>query len=299
MAPYSRLLIYGSFDPFTSGHEWMCRRALELADQIVIATLTDPNRKYALPHPERVRLARLVMDRYNTISNRVLFSILHKEEEDPILHLIHNKCDGILRCYREGEEQAEQVRRRYHLNRFPSLTYLLEEGPSQISGTEVRTAISEGGWVSKETCHPEVQTYLRRHLRSEIRFGVLAETKADFLDFVQTVWRKFAESERAWHPAIRAVFLTPFDTKVKGFESLEQKLKLSLHVTEWRTGINLVWIRPEWVGVVSESELEALGGWFTVQVGDPRVYPPEWVRTPEEFYSDLERSYSFRSKPEE
>ena len=58
----TRIAIYpGSFDPLTRGHEDLIRRALALADRLIVAVAINPNKQPLFPVEERLRLLQLAI----------------------------------------------------------------------------------------------------------------------------------------------------------------------------------------------------------------------------------------------
>jgi pantetheine-phosphate adenylyltransferase len=58
----TRIAIYpGSFDPPTRGHEDLIRRALALADQLIVAVAINPNKAPLFSVEERLRLLKLAV----------------------------------------------------------------------------------------------------------------------------------------------------------------------------------------------------------------------------------------------
>ena len=58
----TRIAIYpGSFDPPTRGHEDLIRRALGLADRLIVAVAINPSKQPLFPVEERLRLLREVI----------------------------------------------------------------------------------------------------------------------------------------------------------------------------------------------------------------------------------------------
>ncbi len=56
----TRIAIYpGSFDPLTRGHEDLIRRALALADHLIVAVAINPNKEPLFSVEERLRLLKL------------------------------------------------------------------------------------------------------------------------------------------------------------------------------------------------------------------------------------------------
>ncbi len=57
----------GSFDPLTNGHVDIARRAARLCDELIVAVLTNTNKKAAFSTEERVLMARLALQPISNI----------------------------------------------------------------------------------------------------------------------------------------------------------------------------------------------------------------------------------------
>ncbi len=56
-SPNRRIAIYpGSFDPLTNGHMDVIQRALEIFDEVIVAILRNPNKKYLFSVKERLEM---------------------------------------------------------------------------------------------------------------------------------------------------------------------------------------------------------------------------------------------------
>lgn len=255
-----KTLIYGSFDPFTSGHLHLCEEALKESTGLVIAVLSDPDRRYVLSQEQRVQ----AVCRHIQESGLQNVTISTCRSNDPIDHLLQMGCDRIFRMYRAGE-QAQEVRRRlYHTNRYP-IRYDLVESKDPTNATSVRDAISAGVWVPPSVCLPATQNLLRSLLREEKRIGVVGG-REEFLNHIQHIWRKWAEKEESRPPAIRAVFL-PWDCPPRWAAAQ----------TDWGRGHNYIHIPPGQLQRGNLEEIAALGGWDFINLL-PSPLPNELTR---------------------
>lgn len=58
----TRIAVYpGSFDPITRGHEDLARRALSLADRVIVAVAINPNKAPLFSVEERLRLLQVTL----------------------------------------------------------------------------------------------------------------------------------------------------------------------------------------------------------------------------------------------
>lgn len=69
MSSNGKVAIYaGAFDPFTSGHLDIVKRALAVFDEIVILVAVSPNKKSLLDPDERVQMVKEVFSNHDSVS---------------------------------------------------------------------------------------------------------------------------------------------------------------------------------------------------------------------------------------
>lgn len=136
----SLALVPGSFDPMTVGHLDIVKRALALYDEVVVAVLVNPAKKYAYTMAERTKMAELTvagLDRVRVVSSEGLLVDLFDElQADVIVKGIRNEQD---RAYEE--EMAE-----WNLSHNPrAVTVFLQAADDyeEISSTSVRNLLRE------------------------------------------------------------------------------------------------------------------------------------------------------------
>ena len=140
-----RLIFPGSFDPFTKGHESVVRRALEFADEVVIAVGHNGQKRSGMfPVDERVRMIAEFYrsdPRINVTSYTTLTTDFANE-----LH-----CTHILRGVRtvidfEYERALADVNR--HLTGIETILLFNEPAMAHITSSTVRELLSFGKDVS-------------------------------------------------------------------------------------------------------------------------------------------------------
>jgi pantetheine-phosphate adenylyltransferase len=136
----SLALVPGSFDPMTVGHLDIVKRALALYDEVVVAVLVNPAKKYAYTMAERTKMAELTvagLDRVRVVSSEGLLVDLFDElQADVIVKGIRNEQD---RAYEE--EMAE-----WNVSHNPrAVTVFLQAADDyeEISSTSVRNLLRE------------------------------------------------------------------------------------------------------------------------------------------------------------
>lgn len=141
-----KLIFPGSFDPFTKGHESVVRRALEFADEIIIAVGYNGLKKNAgmFTIEERVRMIsdfyandpRIQVISYTTLTTDIANEL---------------GCSHILRGVRtvidfEYERQLADVNR--HLSGIETILLFNEPAMAHITSTTVRELLTFGKDVS-------------------------------------------------------------------------------------------------------------------------------------------------------
>ena len=150
-------LIPGSFDPMTTGHLDIVKRALALYDKVIVAVMINDQKQYRHTLEERTRTVELTLDgleRVCVISSRgMLIDLFDEVGADVIVKGIRNEVD---RAYEE--KMAE-----WNLAHNPrAKTVFLEAADDfeNISSSAVREKLARGdgldGFVT-----PEVADYLK------------------------------------------------------------------------------------------------------------------------------------------
>lgn len=140
-----RLLFPGSFDPFTRGHADIARRALEIADEIVIAVGAHPDKKGRFSVDERMEQIRRAFDsdpRVTVVSYHGLTTDLaRRQHATALLRGVRTVADY------EYERQMAEVNRR--LTGIETILLLADPALADISSSVVRELLSYGKDVSQ------------------------------------------------------------------------------------------------------------------------------------------------------
>ena len=136
----SLALVPGSFDPMTVGHLDIVKRALALYDEVAVAVMVNPAKKYDYSMGERVEMAELTvggLDRVRVVSSEGLLVDLFDElGADVIVKGIRNEDDRVY------EEQMA----RWNLSHNPrAVTVFLQAADDyeEVSSTCVRRLLHE------------------------------------------------------------------------------------------------------------------------------------------------------------
>ena len=154
----SLALVPGSFDPMTVGHLDIVKRALALYDEVAVAVMVNPAKKYDYSMGERVRMAELTvggLDRVRVVSSEGLLVDLFDElGADVIVKGIRNERD---RAYEEKMAEANLA-----LNPRAATIFLqAADDYEQVNSTQVRQLVHEGK-SPDQLVVPAVVEYLRR-----------------------------------------------------------------------------------------------------------------------------------------
>jgi pantetheine-phosphate adenylyltransferase len=152
----------GTFDPITTGHHDLVRRAASIFDRVVVAIAANPNKTPMFSLEKRVELAaRVLVDVPNV---QVLgYSGLTVEfaREHDLTVVIRG-----LRAVSDFEFEFQLANMSRHLSRDIETVFLTpQEQYTFISSTLVREIAVLGGDVS-EFVHPIVAAELKKHRRA-------------------------------------------------------------------------------------------------------------------------------------
>ena len=158
-----RVLIAGSFDPFTKGHLFLVQRALDLFGQVTVAVLDNREKTYLFSLEEREQIAKRSCSGLSGVnvlsSHEMLYEFCKKHRFDSILKGVRDEKD----C---GYEllQAEY-------NRAHGVETILIPSPAElakVNATYVREQLKAG---AKENCSDyiseEMYAFLERLLKEK------------------------------------------------------------------------------------------------------------------------------------
>ena len=134
-------IVPGSFDPITVGHLDIVRRALLLADEVVVAVMNNDAKIYTFDMKTRERLARLAvrdLTRVRVVADRgMLVDLFDRLGADVIVKGVRNDTDRVY----------EEKMAAYNLAHNPRARTLLLEADekwSDLSSTRVRALLAAG-----------------------------------------------------------------------------------------------------------------------------------------------------------
>ena len=137
---YSVGIVPGSFDPITKGHVDIVRRAAELCDEVVVAVMINPDKRYMFTIDQRERIAHKALLGIKNVrvmsSDGMLWMLARDLGAQAIIKGVRNETD----------RQYELEMAQYNEAHYPcAKTVLLDADPDLVgvSSTLVRNRIDE------------------------------------------------------------------------------------------------------------------------------------------------------------
>lgn len=151
----------GTFDPITTGHQDLVRRAAGLFDRLVVAIAANPNKAPMFPLEKRVELAQRVLADLPNVEVRGYSGLTVDFARQCGLGIIVRG----LRAVSDFEFEFQLANMSRHLSRDVETVFMTpQEQFTFISSTLVREIAVLGGNVS-EFVHPIVAEELRKQRR--------------------------------------------------------------------------------------------------------------------------------------
>ena len=153
----SRAMYPGTFDPFTTGHNDLVRRASRIFDKVVVAIAANPGKAPLFPLEQRIELVKVVVD---DVPNVEVVGYTGLTVEFAHRHGLNVMMRG-LRAVSDFEFEFQLATMSRHLSDQVETVFLTPtEQFNFISSTLIREIASLGGNVS-EFVHPAVAEALR------------------------------------------------------------------------------------------------------------------------------------------
>lgn len=136
----------GSFDPFTTGHECVVKKCLEIFDKVVIAVGKNADKQPLLSESERVELIRATFDGDSRVEVALFDGML-------VDFMKENKIYFTVRGIRNVDDyKYESTMAQYNLDLCPEISTIYLPTPASIahvSSSGVRIIVKTGGDYSK------------------------------------------------------------------------------------------------------------------------------------------------------
>lgn len=159
----SRVIIPGSFDPMTMGHRDLVEKALKRHDEVIVAVMINPSKRYLFDMQTRLEIAKL------TVADLPNVSVV---AEKGLLIDLFDRLDASAVCkgWRNAKDYDYEIRmadwNREHNPRFRTELIRSRGEFADLSSTEVRAALAEGrapeGWV-----HPNALSLILTKMKGE------------------------------------------------------------------------------------------------------------------------------------
>ena len=154
----SRAMYPGTFDPLTSGHEDLVRRACRIFDRVVLAIAANPGKTPLFSLDERIGLARKVLGDLPNLEIMGYTGLTVAFAEEHGLNVILRG----LRAVSDFEFEFQLATMNRHLSETVETLFLTPtEQFNFVSSTLIREIASLGGEI-EEFVHPAVAEALRK-----------------------------------------------------------------------------------------------------------------------------------------
>lgn len=152
----SHVLIPGSFDPPTRGHEALVRRACGIFDRVTVGLFVNPDKEYLFSEEERLAFLHAICDKYPNVS---VISDRGMVADYARAHAVDALCKGIRN---EADLAYENEMAKYNLaHGVPTLYLYAETGTTDVSSTAVREALAQGK-EARDLLSPEISDKVRK-----------------------------------------------------------------------------------------------------------------------------------------
>ena len=140
-----KVILPGSYDPVTSGHLDIIKRASEKYDEVYVVAFVNPNKKYRFSTSERVSMLMLATEE--------LDNVLVSYSDGLVIDYMRNHgIEKIIKGYRTDSDlpwEREQADWNYKHGGVETELWKCREGLETISSTAVRTALTDGESISE------------------------------------------------------------------------------------------------------------------------------------------------------
>ena len=134
----TKAMLTGSFDPVTTGHVELLKRALMQYDEVCVAMLVNPDKKYLFTAGQRLEMLHAVFDKMNVA--------VHFSEGLAVDLAKEVGADVMVRGIRPGDEEYERELARLNLEIGGVATEMIEatEDFARVSSSTVRDRLARG-----------------------------------------------------------------------------------------------------------------------------------------------------------
>lgn len=148
----SLAIVPGSFDPMTIGHLELVRTVAKLYDEVVVAVMINPSKKYLFDMETRVEIARMTVSDLKNV--RVI------SDKGLLIDLFDSlDADAVCKGWRNDADYAYEIKmadwNREHNPRFVTKLFRSRGATATLSSTEVRERLLSGE-IPEGLVHPSV-----------------------------------------------------------------------------------------------------------------------------------------------
>lgn len=150
------VILPGSYDPVTIGHQDVIRKASETYEKVYAVLFVNPDKKYLFDHGDRMRMLMLACEEYD--------NVLVSESAGLVIdYMREHDIDKIIKGYRNDsdlEYEKIQAEWNYAHSGYETELWLADEKYSGISSTKVRERIAKGESLS-DLVPEAVESYIK------------------------------------------------------------------------------------------------------------------------------------------
>ena len=136
-----KAIIAGTFDPITTGHEALIKKASAVFDEVVVLVCQNFDKVTLLTPEQRLELVRLTAEAFPNVRAEEhkgwLYEYLNKSPDSVLFKGIRNS--------RDLEYEKEMARFNYSHSGVETIFSFADEDNEEISSTLVRSLIKDGG----------------------------------------------------------------------------------------------------------------------------------------------------------
>ena len=150
------VILPGSYDPVTLGHQEVIRKAAEQYERVYVVLFVNPSKRYLFDHADRMRMLMLACEDFD--------NVLVSESAGLVIdYMREHDIDKIIKGYRNDtdlEYEKVQAEWNYKHSGYETELWLSDEAHRNISSTLVRERITNGEPLS-DLVPADVEAYIK------------------------------------------------------------------------------------------------------------------------------------------
>ena len=151
-------ILPGSYDPITKGHVEIIKKASAEFDEVYVVAFINPKKEYSFSEKERLEMLSLATRAFKNVYTDFYSGLV-------IDYMNEKGIDVIVKGYRnDADLEYERTQAEWNLKNggYETVFVKCEEGYEDISSTEARRLIAEGGDLSR-ILTPEIAEFVKKH----------------------------------------------------------------------------------------------------------------------------------------